>query len=212
MKKRTETALDYLGYALYAFGALGLELVLMTMGNAVYGQSSESWSFTQHSLHWIMTFMMWGSIGVILMKKLPAHKKKPHNDNRNRMLVIGILMAVSLGYTSLVWGGCKPILELHALGPAKFFLQYVYYAFESLLMVLIIAHGQEAGERKGMQGSLPMGGILLALTWGMIHILTQSGTTGIYTILQALLYGELYVLFAKDLTRSYLAIALIFML
>lgn len=212
MKKRTETALDYLGYALYAFGALGMELVLMMIENAVYGQPSESWTFIQHSLHWIMTCMIWGCIGYMLMKKLPAHKQKSHNNNRNRMLVIGILMAVSLGYTSLVWGGCKPIQELHALGPAKFFLQYVYYAFESLLMVLIIAHGQEAGERKGMQGSLPIGGILLALTWGMIHILTQSGTTGIYTILQALLYGELYVLFNKDLTRSYLAIALIFML
>lgn len=119
----------------------------------------------------------------------------------------GIIIALSITYTSLVWGGFKTIIELSNLGVSKFLIQYVYYAFESLLMMLIIAHGQKAFESWfGNIKCIPFGGILLAITWGLIHILTQGTLTGIYAVIcvgisDTICKKKLYKLIQKPVSR-----------
>ena len=74
--KKTAAAMDYLGYALYAFGGLGMEILLMILEVNIYGSSSNAWSAAQHIIHWMITCLIWGIIGRLLWKRLPADPEK----------------------------------------------------------------------------------------------------------------------------------------
>lgn len=210
-KSKTNSASDYIGYALYAFGGLGIEILLMMIETELYKKTSETWSSMEHIIHWTVTCIIWGSLGLILIKQLPAN---PANPVKKKNMISAILIIVlSVIYTSLMWKGLKPIIELSNLGIGKFLIQYLYYIFESLLMLLIIAHGQKAFESWFHNIKvIPFGGILLAFTWGLIHFLTQGVSTGIYAMIQALLYGSVYMVLNRNYKISYVAIALMFVL
>ena len=62
---------DYIGYALYAFGCLGVEIMLIMIESSIYGASSTSWSNLQHIAHWCFTCILWGIAGHLLIKQLP---------------------------------------------------------------------------------------------------------------------------------------------
>lgn len=208
--KMKNTPTDYLNCALYAFGGLGLEILLMMLETNIYGVSSAKWSILQHIIHWAVTCLAWGSISFILIKKLPINKQEIGKHN---YFVAFIIFALSIIYTSMVWKGFKPVIEFSNIGLVKFLFQYIYYAFESLLIILIIAHGQKAFEQWFKSTKfLPFGGILLAITWGLIHILTQGASTGLYAFIQSLLYGCIYLALNKNFKVSYIAIALMFIL
>lgn len=208
---KTNSAFDYLGYALYAFGGLGIEILLMLLETNLYGNAHETWTGTQNIIHWTITCLIWGALGLALAKQLPA--KPEGNVAKTNWALAVVIIAMSIIYTSLVWRGFKPVMEFFNLGAGEFFVQYVYYAFESLLILMIIAHGQSAFERWfGKARFVPFGGALLAITWGLIHIFTQGGSTGIYTVVQSLLYGSVYLALNKEYKTAYVAIALMFML
>lgn len=61
--KKENTAIDYLGYALYAFGGLGLEILLMMIERIVFGTVSNEWTIAQSIIHWVLTCVIWGCIG-----------------------------------------------------------------------------------------------------------------------------------------------------
>ena len=50
---------DSIGYALYAFGGLGLEAILMMIETNVYGQTSGAWSVMKQMMHWIIISFIW---------------------------------------------------------------------------------------------------------------------------------------------------------
>jgi hypothetical protein len=202
---------DSIGYALYAFGGLGLEAILMMIETNVYGQSSGTWSVMKQLTHWIIISFIWGCVGMILAKQLPA---LPQRETKTKNLAPAVIIIfASVVYTTIVWKGFKPAIEFSNLGAGRFFTQYVYYAFESLLTALIVAHGQTALENRfGRTKWIPYGGILLAATWGLVHISTQGAATGIFSVVQALLFGSIYMVFERDFKISYIAITLMFML
>lgn len=206
---KTPSAIDSLGYALYAFGGLGMELLLIMAETNFYGCSNDAWSDKQNIIHWLLTCFIWGLLGWLLYKQLPVATK--NNIQRPKWIATLILMGICIVSTSLVWNGWKPMIEFTRLGTVKFIIQYLYYAFESLLILLMIAYGQKAFELWFHHSKVPWGGILLAITWGLIHILTQGSATGLYTVIQSLLYGSIYLLLQKDFKRSYLVIAFLFM-
>lgn len=208
---RTHSSTDYMGYALYAFGGLGIELLLMMIETKLYGQTSATWSVMKHIIHWTITCFIWGCLGKMLVKQLPAI---PENKIKEKNIILAIIIiSVSIIYTSLMWEGLKPTIELSTLGVPKFIFQYIYYAFESLLMMLIIAHGQKAFENWFSNIKvIPFGGIVLALTWGLVHIFTQGFSTGIYTVIQALFFGSVYIALNQNYKIAYVVIALMFML
>ena len=212
-KQRENTASDFLGYVLYAFGGIGLELLLLKDEEGLHHLTFAAWGSAEHILHWCLTCVVWGMTGWLLARQLPAQCEEPTQLSPARKVSILFFMVLSIVLTSVVWGGFKPAVEFSALGPVQFLFQYLYYATEVFLMVLMIAHGQRAFEVwKGKDSQLPFGGMFLALTWGMMHLLTQNVSTGIYAVAQALIYGEVYLLARKDRRISYLAILWMFML
>lgn len=208
--KKSKT--DSIGYALYAFGGLGLEVILMMIETNVYGQTSGAWSVMKQVMHWIIISFIWGCVGMVLAKQLPSI---PHDEAKTRNLLIPaiIIVIVSVIYTTIAWKGFKPAIELSNLGAGMFFTQYIYYAFESLLITLIVAHGQTALENwLGKTKWIPYGGVVLAATWGLVHISTQDIATGIFSVVQAALFGIIYMVLNKDFKLSYIAITIMFML
>ncbi|BCJ93165.1 hypothetical protein acsn021_07340 [Anaerocolumna cellulosilytica] len=210
ISKKENTAMDYLEYALYAFGGLGLEILVMMLENRFWGVQSGEWTVMQHVIHWSITCLIWGVIGYALLKK--ALKIRTENRKIN-WYAAGAIIIASIVYTSVTWKGFKPAIELHNNGIVKFAAQYIYYAVESLLILLIIVHGQKAFEKWFKNTKhIPFGALLLAMTWGIIHILTQGVATGIYACIQAISFGCIYLVLNKDIKYSYIAITFMFML
>ena len=89
--------------------------------------------------------------------------------------------------------------------------QYLYYALESVMVLLMMAFFQRAGEIWTRTARAPWGGIGLALTWGAAHV--GSHPEGAYVVvLSALLFGVVFVgvrkSFAPALAFVYLAFVL----
>ena len=54
----THTANDHLNAAFCAFGGLGAEVLVLMTETAVYGQSSGTWSLTNHLIHWTAGWLL----------------------------------------------------------------------------------------------------------------------------------------------------------
>ncbi len=53
---------------------------------------------------------------------------------------------------------------------------------------------------------------MLALTWGLVHFLTQDFATGIYGIALSLIMGTVHVLTGKNLFTTYPIVLVMFIL
>jgi hypothetical protein len=70
--------------------------------------------------------------------------------------------------------------------------QYLYYLLESMMVLLIIAFFQRAGEVWTRFSWVPWGALGLTLTWGLAHF--ASHPDGAFTVvLSALLFGLVFV-------------------
>ena len=104
--------------------------------------------------------------------------------------------------------------EFQKKGPLLFAGQYLYYAFEVVLVLLIAAFGQRFWEalRKG-RSQFPFGGVVLCCTWGAIHMLSRGSlSTGLGVMAFGLMYGAIYVLLGRDARTSYLTMLAAFVI
>lgn len=77
-----------------------------------------------------------------------------------------------------VRGNKRDIISLKREAQGKtifqFCIQYLYYIFEVVLVVLSIIYGQKAIETLLKKESpIPLGGIILAMTWGAFHFVPE---------------------------------------
>ncbi|MCI8968134.1 MAG: hypothetical protein HFH75_11200 [Lachnospiraceae bacterium] len=103
--------------------------------------------------------------------------------------------------------------EFHNLGALLFTFQYIYYAFETMLFMLIIVFGQRACEAWFGGGRIPYGGIVCGLTWGAAHIFTKGSlVVGLGSILSGFLFGSAYLLVNRDIRKAWIVMFLMFTL
>lgn len=217
MEKRSIAPSEYLYLGLYAFAGFGLEILLAMVLPQILGVPQSQYGVLQHCIYWVLTSILWGSVclGLVKLAKrkyafdMMALKDRP---GLKQWIFAAVAAAVSIVITSVVIGGFKPVMEYQKLGAIKFLFQHVYYLFEAGLILLVIAFGQKFGEEVTGKAGLPYGGLFLAATWGLIHILTQGMMTGIYTFAMSALYGIVYLLLKKNSVYSYLMIAVMFIL
>lgn len=203
---------DFLWYSLYSFAGFGLEILLLMIENIFV---KEQTTFTA-CIHWTLTIILWGMISFILYKnskkKLKFDLINNGNVSKRKLLLAIILIIVYLISKYFAIGGIKPINEFKELGIIKFIFQYVYYFFETILIILTISFGQRFFEGISKNKIIPYGGLVLAFTWGLMHILTQSMATGIFAFASAIIYGIVYLLLNKNTKCSYLSILFMFIL
>jgi len=223
-KKMTTTApLTYLYLALYAFALVGLELVLLAV-EPLLGLPEDG--FWAQIVHWALTIFVWmvGAVGFLTLA-LRRTDFGLRGEAKPRMgvvrwLAVAALVVVTLASQWTIQGGVvPPVAEHNALverfgdaGTVAWFVQVAYYFAEVLVIVLIIGFGQIAGERWFRRKWIPWGGILLAMTWGLVHFLTQDVATGIYGIALSLVMGAVHTLARNNLFITYPLLLALFIL
>lgn len=83
------------------------------------------------------------------------------------------------------------------------FLKNIYYFVEAMIVVLLLALMQRAGELIFKVGNFPYGGIGLLLTWGMVH-LTKGLVTGLWISGFCIVLGWLFLKVKKRFWPSLL--------
>lgn len=213
------TGMECFTSALTAFGGLGLEMLLAyVIESAIYGVEMGEFNTVQHILHWIITCAVWGAVSVWLVKDIKKRcgwdmliKGEPMKPWQWAVIILGCVCAV--GIVSMDWGGLKFVEEFKIRGALLFTFQYIYYAFETLLFMLIIVFGQKACELWFKRVNVPYGGIICGLTWGLAHIFTKgSVTTGLWGLALGFLMGAAYLLTNRDIKKTYVVLFIMFVL
>lgn len=216
MKKAS--GINYLILAVLAFASVGLELLLAFGAEPVlYGGPISQWTDMQNIMHWIFTCILWGTASWFMIRF--AKKKYGFDlfEKGNKMalwqwLLIFVIIAGSLVVSYVRWDGSKVIKEFYANGPVKFIFQYIYYIFETVLVMLILVFGQKAFEKWFHRPNIPYGGIIVAVTWGIGHFFTKDVLTGIVTVISGLAFGSVYLLANRDIRKTYLILFIMFVL
>lgn len=217
-RKEKITGGDYLSLGLYAFAGLGMEaLYAYLLEPALYGSPMQDWSNVQIIVHWILTCITWGAFAVILIQKSGKkfgfallEKGKPMRLWQLGVCVLLILLALVSDY--IAWNGFKVYLEYVNKGLLLFSFQYIYYAFETMLFLLIIVFGQKACEVWFHKENFPYGGIICGLTWGLAHIFTKNLLTGLLGAALGFAMGSVYLLVNRDLKKAFVVLFFMFVL
>lgn len=217
MEKKV-TGADYLYLALYAFAGIGLELILVGVIEPIFGISLETYTTAQTIIHWIVICIVWLIVGAFLIglaKKKYNFNVWEHQSKLKTRQYLGIMICLVVSVLShyIDWDGFKPLLEFQKLGALKFIFQYVYYLFEAFLFSLIIIFGQKACEQWFKNEVIPYGGIILSLTWGLMHIVSKGSIwVGLLSAFGGLLYGAAYLIVGKDYRKALPLMCLMFVL
>lgn len=209
---------DYLWLALYAFCGLGMEaLYAYLLEPILYGTPMQEWSAAQIVIHWIITCATWGLFAAVLIRKSGSKYNYPLTDKGQKMssqrvalCIAFIAVAFAIDYVS--WGGFKVYLEYASKGLLLFIFQYIYYAFETMLFLLIIVFGQKACEIWFQRENFPYGGIICGLTWGLAHMFTKNIVTGLLGLFLGVALGSVYLVVNRDLRKAYVVMFFMFVL
>lgn len=216
--KKQITGMDYLSLGLCAFGGLGMEVIwAFGLEPVLYGAPMQEWTPGQTILHWILTCITWGIFAFVLIRKSGAKYQFPLTEKGDRLslkraglCLLFIAAAFALDYMD--WGGVKVYLEYVRRGPLLFTFQYIYYAFETMLFLLIIVFGQKACETWFHRENIPYGGIICGLTWGLAHAFTKDLMTGVLGVVLGVALGSVYLVVNRDLRKAYVVMFLMFIL
>lgn len=224
-KQKTQpTGWDYFSLALTAFGGLGTEvLYAFLLEPYLYGTPMQEWTPIQTIIHWILTCITWGICGYLLMRVSKNRYRFDLLSAKERLkprqwalALLFIVIAVTISYFD--WNGLKVVREFRNKGLLLFSFQYLYYAFETFLFMLIILFGQKACEvwldnrfPTHLRGKIPYGGIICGLTWGFAHTFTKGSlTTGLWGILWGFMMGSAYLIVNKDIRKAWFVMFLMF--
>lgn len=221
MKKieRNVRGFDYLSLAILVFGGLGMEaLYAFLLEPMIYGAQMSDWTTPQIICHWILTCITWGIFTFVLCRiskkkyffNVFAEKEKVKAWQWIAAL-LGIVIIVTIN--CIDWNGSKVIIEYQRNGPLKFIFQYIYYLFETALFMLIIIFAQKAFETWFKKRNIPYGGIICAATWGFAHTFSKGSLwIGLLSALGGFAFGVVYLLLGRDVKKTYIALAIMFIL
>lgn len=172
----------------------------------------------------LLTCLFWlGGIALICMlynKDKAIHYKNIKKPTKKQFLIGGMLLLTTLIISLISWGGFKPVKEIMFgienigiwFGITRFAIQYIYYFFEVILMIIIISLSQEAWDVNYPRKNIPFGGLVLAVLWGLIHIAFHGVLDGAITTICALLYGCAFLAMQKNVKYAFPLIFFMFIL
>jgi hypothetical protein len=218
MKNPPGKPIVYVLLALILFSLLGLEFAVFFLSRLVDGRSAAqvfSWPINWYGavFHWTITMLLWGvgALGVYgwLKKRrvLSELIRFDFGQQDSLLLLVGLLFVVvyEVVYSRLtglvipqIWREFQGFQNMYG-GQAWIVLifQNLYYLVEFALVVMMIAFFQRAGEMWTKLTWFPWGALGIALTWGMIHLVTNPGGA-LGVIIWSLLLGFLFVLSKKS--------------
>lgn len=213
------TGWDYFSLGMLAFAGLGLEaLYAYVLEPMIYGVTMQDWNTSQTIIHWIITCISWGIVSYLLI--LASKKKYQFNlfetsDKMTKWQWVSVIFCVVIALIAsyIDWKGFKVIREFQSKGLLLFVFQYIYYAFETVLFMLIIIFTQKAFEVWYKRKNIPYGGIICGITWGFAHAFTKGSIwIGLEGIVLGFLLGVTYLLVNRDIKKTYIVLFIMFAL
>lgn len=217
------TAGRWLNRALYAFALVGWELVLLAVEPVVLGPSGDR-GLGASVLHWLLTALGW-AVGALLLARGVVHPgrradvpaevapvepvARPVPSVRDWLAMVALVVAC----IGLRWAGTGRLQvvadhrafteDFGSAAVVAMAAQLLYYLAEVLVLALIVVFGQRAGDARSGRPGVPWGGVVLALTWGSVHVLLQGPAGGAFAVLTALALGGVFLLSGRRLRIWY---------
>ncbi len=214
----------YFYLSLLSFGAFMLELLpIFIIEVPLLHVDIQNYTAHQRSIHCIIMTFIWAVfIGMLLLfskkhYRLPTGRIQEDKISlKNWIVTLACFIGCKL-LTFIDWHTLKVIGEAQGKTIFQFSAQYLYYIFEVMLVTLIIIYGQKAVETfLKKESSIPFGGIILAMTWGILHFVSRGVGieiwNGISTMIFSVLSGEIYLKLNRRWLHSYLFIAMGYLL
>lgn len=221
-KELKEHGSEYFWLAMYAFGGLGLEgLYAFWLEPMIYGHEMNQFTTGQSVLHWTVTCITWLIVIFLILRYAKNKLDFDIMSNRGKVKpigwLLGILIIVLITVLNCVDTGTvqnlKIIREFFKLGLLKFVFQHIYYLVEIGLVTLIVVFGQIAMEKWFKKENVPYGGIVVGLTWGLVHWLTKNSLLmGLEGLVIGFLFGSVYLFMKRDIRKTYMILAIAFIL
>lgn len=210
---------QYFEYAMLAFGGLGLEVIYAFLLEPIlYGHSMKEFTEAESVIHWSVTIITWLVTAYLIVKSARKKLDFQLRETTGRLTMSGIissgaLIVIMLIVNYLDVGGLKIVYEFHRLGVLKFIFQHLYYLAEVILFTLIIVFGQKSAEKLFRKDNIPYGGIIVGLTWGLAHWFTKGSIwVGLEGLVAGFLFGAVYMFLGKDFWKTYIVLALAFII
>ena len=217
MKERIGAGFDYLWCSLYACAAFAIELLIVFIEGKM-GIDTSSYSFSQNITHWIITTVLWILAGILVIyigKKTTGFDIMEQKGKMKGWQYVAVFFTFVINIVAryLDWGGFKVLIEWNSKAHTLFAFQYIYYLAEGFLISLVIVFGQKAFEKWFNKETIPYGGIVLGLVWGLSHIASKGSVlVGILAMLSGFLFGAVYLFVNKDYRKALPIIILLFIL
>lgn len=210
---------QYFEYAMLAFAGLGLEvLYAFWLEPLIYGHSMKEFTTAECIIHWTVTILTWLLVAYLIVKSAKRNLGFQLKGTNSKWTLVGIIASCILIGLMLVInyvdvGGLKIIHEFHRLGILKFIFQHLYYLAEVILFTLIIVFGQHSLEQLFRKKNVPYGGIIVGLTWGLAHWFTKGSIwIGLEGLVLGFLFGAIYLFLGRDFKKTYIVLALTFVI
>jgi hypothetical protein len=212
--EKTETGLKYLALSLTAFAGIMMEFFYAKVLWPITIQVPPLKMTTfQNIAHWMLTALTWFAVAYILVRIAKKNWQFDLFERGGRMgawhyatLLVCILICVGLKNLD----GIKIVGELRYHGWFKLAFQMLYYFAEVALFTAIIVFGQKAGDLWFKKTNIPWGGIICALSWGLIHIASKDLVVGLLSALLGFLFGVAYLAVNRDIKKAYAALFIMF--
>ncbi len=218
VNKRECTYATYIAFSIICLTGLLSEAVILQIEQCIYEKNYYKFTITESIVHWAVVCFIWGMVGAFLIY-LSARVYKINITNRQNkpsasgVFIIIVAVAAAISLKLLIWHGWKPLQEFYNSGWFQFIFQYVYYMFEMLIVTLTVVFTQQAGEKLFKNSYIPYGGIVLALTWGASHFITQgSPLIALSYVMCALLFGIAFTAAKKNIYIAYPVILIMFLI
>ncbi len=213
------------------FGVLGFicllglcfEFVIILFEQFIYDKTYNKFTITESITHWLIISGLWGILGLVLfyisarVYNFNFSKKKNLPSERGWIVAV-LLFLTSFGLKFRIYGGWKPATDFMQSGWFQFIFQYIYYLFQAVIILIMVIFTQEATDRalkthKLKFRHIPWGGIILAATWGAVHLVTEANfTVAIYYIILSLLAGAAHLAVNKNVYISYVLTVVILLI
>lgn len=208
----------YIILSAVALLSLLFELVVLKCEQFVYEKEYYQFTITESIVHWVLVCVIWGFVGSVLIYFTARVLKADfaHSSDKpsvpNLLVSIGMVLGVVVSKI-FVFGGWKLMTDFYRSGWFQFIFQYVYYIFEVFMLGMVVVFAQTACEKFTKLDKIPWGGLVLALTWGLSHIITQSSVAiGLAYTAYAVIYGLVYLLSEKNIYVFYSLALVMFLL
>jgi len=203
--------------ALLAFFGLCLEAVQCLVEKRIYGVDITQFAQDQFIRHWQIVIPIWFLVSILVIllskKKCNYNVFESHPVRRKWQLVCGIAIPVLFAVLWSCLNGGPGFYRFYTAFPAKMFVyQYIYYVFEMLLAGLIISLSQKANDNMlGKASRFPWGGLVLGLSWGLMHYFTKGGVfIAVFAFVIAVFFGVVFNWVGKDLKKAWPLMYLVF--